>query len=525
MTLKIGLGDRRLLTALFGLIALTLGGCATNPVTGQQELSLVSGESEMAIGKEQYAPARQSQGGDYTADPELVRYVKQVGERLAAVSDRELPYEFEVLNSSVPNAWALPGGKIALNRGLLTELNSEAELAAVLGHEIVHAAARHSAQGMERGVLIKGVAIAAGVLAAAADSRYAGLAVGATALGGQVVNQRYSREAELESDHYGMIYMQRAGYDPAAAITLQETFVRLSKGEQSNWLDGLFASHPPSQERVDKNRQLAAELGAGGERGKGRYQQKTARLKKAQPAYAAHEKGEIALQKKKPKEALSLAKKAIAIEPAEGQFYALKGDALKALGREKEALKAYDKAVVRGGDYFANYLMRGLIRADMGADAGARQDLEKSLKLLPTGETHLALGYMAKKTGDSKGAIKHFEAASEAGGKVGKAAQMGLAELDLEKRPGRYLKVLLGRDRAGHLVVQVENPTPLDLTDVELRVGRLDSSGQIYRGAKEKIELIGAGKKVQKQTQIMGISDNEQVRQYGARVTRVKVKK
>ena len=85
-------------------------------------------------------------------DPELTKYVNEVGQRLAAVSDRKLPYEFVVINNSVPNAWALPGGKIAVHRGLLIELNSEAELAAVLGHEIVHAAARHGAKGMERGI-------------------------------------------------------------------------------------------------------------------------------------------------------------------------------------------------------------------------------------------------------------------------------------------------------------------------------------------------------------------------------------
>jgi hypothetical protein len=81
----------------------------------------------------------------------LTPYVNEVGQKLAAVSKRKLPYEFVVLNSSVPNAWALPGGKIAVNRGLLTELKNEAELAAVLGHEIVHAAARHGAKAQERG--------------------------------------------------------------------------------------------------------------------------------------------------------------------------------------------------------------------------------------------------------------------------------------------------------------------------------------------------------------------------------------
>src|SRR5262245_16144592 len=109
-----------------------LGGCVINPVTGDRELALVSPDQEVAIGEEQYEPSQDIQRGAYRLDPELTSYVAGIGQKLAAVSDRQLPYEFDVLNSSVPNAWALPGGKIDVNRGLLTELGSEAELAAVL---------------------------------------------------------------------------------------------------------------------------------------------------------------------------------------------------------------------------------------------------------------------------------------------------------------------------------------------------------------------------------------------------------
>ena len=129
-------------------IAIGLLGCATNPVTGRSELNIISESWELKTGKQHYLPMRQSQGGDYVADPKVQDYVRQVGNKLAAVSDRKLPYEFSVVNDSSANAWALPGGKIAIHRGLLTELKSEAELAAVLGHEIVHAAAKHGAKSM-----------------------------------------------------------------------------------------------------------------------------------------------------------------------------------------------------------------------------------------------------------------------------------------------------------------------------------------------------------------------------------------
>ena len=239
-----------------------LSACATNPVTGKRELHLVSESEEIAIGQQNYIPARQQQGGDYVIDAELTAYVQSVGNKLAAVADRKLPYEFVVLNNSIPNAWAMPGGKIAFNRGLLYELNSEAELAAVLGHEIVHAAARHGAKSMESGMLLQGAVLATGI--ATQNKNYGQLAVGAAALSSQLLSHKYGRDAESESDKYGMLYMKRAGYDPRAAVTLQETFVRLSQGKQSDFIEGLFASHPPSQERVDANKTTLAELGEGG---------------------------------------------------------------------------------------------------------------------------------------------------------------------------------------------------------------------------------------------------------------------
>ncbi|HEB97303.1 MAG TPA: peptidase M48 [Sedimenticola thiotaurini] len=379
MTMKRWIALASLLLSL-----LLLGGCATNPVTGERELSLVDRSSEVALGEKEYLPSRQQQGGDYVVDPALTRYVQRVGARLAAVADRDLPYEFVVVNDSTPNAWALPGGKIAVNRGLLTELRNEAELAAVLGHEIVHAAARHGAQSMERSVLLQAALLAAGVAAGASDNDNAALLLGAASVGAGLINQKYSRDAELEADHYGMIYMQRAGYDPQAAVALQQTFVRLAEGRDQNWLTGLFASHPPSQERVEKNRQMARQLGAGkGRIGEAEYRRATARLRRDKPAYAAYDEGRKLLRKS-PEKSLRLAQKAIAIEPEEGLFHELLGDALTLLDRPREARRAYDRAVRLNDGFFRPYLKRGALEADLGEREAARRDLQRSQQLLPT---------------------------------------------------------------------------------------------------------------------------------------------
>src|SRR4029453_9363908 len=142
-------------------------------------------------------------------------------------------------------------------------------LAAVLGHEIVHAAAGHGAQAQTRGTFLQGgLGLAQlGVVMGGVDDQVGSLLMGGSGLGAQLVTMRYGREAELESDLYGTRLMKAAGYDPKAAGSLQETFVRLSEGKKQNWLQGLFASHPPSQERVAKNRETVAALGAGGDLG------------------------------------------------------------------------------------------------------------------------------------------------------------------------------------------------------------------------------------------------------------------
>jgi Zn-dependent protease with chaperone function len=279
---------RLLLHALLLLSLALLPACTTNPVTGESEFTLMSEAQELQIGEQYYLPTQQSQGGELRIDPGLSAYVSDVGQRIAAVSDRKLPYEFVVLNSSVPNAWALPGGKIAVNRGLLTALENEAELAAVLGHEVVHAAARHSAQAQTRGMLLQGALI--GSMIGAQGSDYANLIMAGASLGAQLITQRYGRDAERESDYYGIEYMVRAGYDPRAAITLQEKFLALAQdqGRNPSWFEGLFLSHPPSAERIENNRQAVAALALEGrdlELGRARYQEALAFLNDAAPAY------------------------------------------------------------------------------------------------------------------------------------------------------------------------------------------------------------------------------------------------
>jgi predicted Zn-dependent protease len=463
------------------LAAFALSACGINPVTGKREIQFVSEEQELAIGEQQYAPTRQSEGGDLTVLPELTTYVSEVGQKLAAVADRKLPYEFSVLNSSVPNAWALPGGKIAVNRGLLTELRNEAELAAVLGHEIVHAAARHGAKAQERAIMMQaGLGVAQiGAAVGGVDANLASLVLQGAGLGAQLIQTKYGREQELEADKYGMKYMKGAGYDPTGAVTLQETFVRLSGEQRANWLEGLFSSHPPSVERVDENRKTAAELGGGGETGAERYTARVKPLMDAKPAYDKYDAAMAAAKKSNLAEARSLARDAVKLLPQEGRFQQLLGEIALVEKKPQEAVGYYQKAIQLNPNYFGSYLGGGVAQYRVGDKAKAEQWLTQSAKLLPTAPAAYFLGQIAREKGDTESAVKYFQAAAGSRSDVGQAAAVELARLDVPRNPGNYVATAVQVAANGRLVLALENRAPLPITDIKVTPMLVDASGNV----------------------------------------------
>ena len=453
-----------------------LAGCSVNPVTGKRELILSSPAQDIEMGKQYYAPMQQSQGGAYDIDPELTAYVQRVGNKVAAQSNVNLPYEFVVLNNSVPNAWALPGGKIAINRGLLTELESEAELAAVLGHEAVHAAARHSAKQQSTAMLaqvgVLGTAVVAG------DSDYGGLIAGGASVLAQAGLAKHGRSAELESDYYGMQYMSAAGYDPQGAVTLQETFLRLSEGRQSDWLSGLFASHPPSRERVQANIETANTLPKGGMRGEREYQAAMKKTRDLKPAYEAYDEGRKALAEENIDEALAKASQALDLFPGEANFHALRGDIRLLQDNYDWAATNYSRAIERRDDFFYYYLQRGLARKEMGQSNEAAGDLERSIDLLPTAPAHYALGDIAYDNGDTSDAIEHYKIVAKSGGDIGQAATAKLVKLELPSNPDAYIPSGCSADGSGNLIVSIRNDTTVAITGIAVAVVYTDASGR-----------------------------------------------
>jgi predicted Zn-dependent protease len=378
--------SRHLLNAASAVLlsAALLTGCATNPVTGRRELSLISEQEEIRMGTEQYPYILQMSGGEYLLDPELSRYVSEVGQKLAAVSDRpHLPYRFTIVNDSSWNAWALPGGKIAIHRGLLEAMRNESELAAVLGHEIVHSAARHSAQQIERNLWMQ-AGLAGLLLAVEPDAQ--DLVMDAGSLGAGLAQLSYSREAETEADAYGISYMVDAGYDPDGAVTLQELFAE-NQASAGGWL----SSHPASIDRVKRNRNTARARQNQGYAGEAEYRVRTRRLQQRAPAYALYEKGLEALKKNNAQQALKFSLQARNRVPEEALFYGLSAQAYAKLGNARAALQALDQAIARNKDWFYFYLMRAQVHEKMGNLQEAKADYQSSMDRLPTREAQQKL--------------------------------------------------------------------------------------------------------------------------------------
>ena len=259
----------------------SLAGCATNPVSGDRQLA-ISESREIEIGREADGQVREEYG--VYDNPVLQAYVNEIGQRLAQHSHRSgLQWKFTVVDSAEINAFALPGGYVYITRGLMAYLNSEAELAGVLGHEIGHVTARHGAQQQAQSQLVGFGSLAAELL----GQVYLGQS-GAGQLASQAGNGLWllpnSREHELEADRLGAEYLSRIGEDPATMITVlrvlkqNEVFSSdeaRAAGRAAQRMPNYLSTHPSNEQRLDDIARVAAQYsGQYGDAGRSRYLQK-----------------------------------------------------------------------------------------------------------------------------------------------------------------------------------------------------------------------------------------------------------
>ena len=224
-------------------LAAATGACATNPATGKREIMLVSEDQEVGMGRQAAAEVPTTYG--IYEDAALNAYVTSIGREIAARSERpQLPWSFQVVDDASVNAFALPGGFIYVTRGLLTHLDSEAELAMVVGHEIGHVTARHSASQMSKAQLAT-LGFGIGMVAVPELQRFGGL--GETGLG--LLFLKFGRDDERQADELGLRYSSRLGYDPNESARAMDLLDRVSRASGEGRMPGWLSTHPDPGDR------------------------------------------------------------------------------------------------------------------------------------------------------------------------------------------------------------------------------------------------------------------------------------
>lgn len=423
----------------------SLGGCAVNPVTGERELALMTESEEIQRGREYYPLALQQSGGVYR-DPALEAYVGDVGRRLAAVSHRPgLAYQFRVANASTSNAYALPGGPIGIHRGLLVELENEAQLAAALAHEIGHVAARHSVRAVTRAALANLAVLGAGVAAAKA-----GVDVPTVLELGQITSElvltHYSREDEVEADRLGVQYLARAGYDPLGMAQLQALFLRKAAGQAPGWLDNLFRSHPPSRERYDAVQAEVQRLraaGAGGRLDAERFAAATRALRDTHQVYLLADEATRLEAQGASHEAEARLREAIARDSRQAPFWTMLGAMHVRRWDLQGAEEHLRRALFLDEEQFRAHYYLGVIANHRRRHGLALAALDRSLALLPTRPAayHKALAHEA--LGQEEAAAASYRDVLQAGAddELARHAQRRLEPFQLRTTPWELVTV------------------------------------------------------------------------------------
>lgn len=243
----------RPLQLLAGLVLLmsllTLTACSVNPATGQRQFNMVSQGQEISLGQQAEPEFLAQYGGDVPS-PQVAQHVSALGAELAKHSERaDLPWSFHVVNSPVINAFALPGGKVFVSRGLLEKMSNEAQLAGVLGHEIGHVTAQHIGQQMTRQMGVQAVGAAIGIAGQQTNNQYLQvLGVGAQA-GGGLYLLKFGRDQESQADELGMRYMTRLGYSPLGQLQVMQ----ILKAEMGSAAGAeILSTHPLPDTRIQR---------------------------------------------------------------------------------------------------------------------------------------------------------------------------------------------------------------------------------------------------------------------------------
>ena len=399
------------------LMALTSGGvvtgCATNPVTGKSQLMLISEDQEIAVDKEN-SPHQFSTDYGALQDKALNNYIDRTGKNIAARTHRpNMPYSFRGVNATYVNAYAFPGGSIACTRGIILSLDNEAELGALLGHELGHVNARHTAEQMSKGILAQGVVAIAGVAVATGTDSAAlgGLTAGLGSIGAGALLAKYSRDNEREADALGMEYMVRSNYNTKGMVGLMDILRGLSK-DKPNAIELMFSTHPMSDERYQTAVETAAKKYESAKNfpvHRERYMDHTAKLRAMKGAIEEMQNGEKAMAKKDYPTAEGHFRKALKEVPEDYAGLCMMAKCLLAQKKDKEARRYAERAKQVYPEEAQAHHLSGITKLAKKDFGRAYEDFSSYEKLLPGNPNTIFLeGYSLEGMGRRKDAATEY---------------------------------------------------------------------------------------------------------------------
>ncbi len=381
---------------------------------------LISESQEVRLGREA-APSMEWEFGGQYHDPALETYLGSIVKQIWQNSERSnLPFRFYIQNTSLPNAFALPG-YVAITRGLLSDLDNEAQFAAIMGHETGHVMARHTAKRLSQ-VTLQQLGLAIGGVALAGE-KHADTLLTIGAIGSGLVLLKYSRSQEIQSDRLGVKYMSRLGYDPNEALSAHKAleisvsnYMKLQRLSRSkdNFMSNILSTHPRTKVRLEEIQAMINDLPpytvTGDGKFKGRFQKNLRRIKDINKIYFLYDKAENNYKKGKYNIAEQQLQKAIELNNRQAPFYNLLGFLRLQQKKYSEAGAQYKKALTTDPGFQPSIYGLGLVHYFQKEYRPAITEFKKSLKLYPGHPgTHFGIGKSYFSLHQYQKAIKHLK--------------------------------------------------------------------------------------------------------------------
>ena len=394
-----------------GLTGVTLQGCATDPVSGKSVLVGLTPQQEIALDENQ-SPFQFSADYGPIQDARLNSYITRVGAKLGAASHRpNMPYSFRAVNANYINAYAFPGGSIGVTRGLLVELENEAELAGLLGHEVGHVSARHAAEHAGKTMITQAALMGGAVLASTQNAGLGDVVHGLGSVGAGALLSHYSRNNERESDSLGLDYMTATGYNPNGMLGLTDVLREQNKSQPSA-LETMFATHPPSDERykntekaIDKKYSAYSDLPLYRER----FMDNTEKLRQLKPTIKELQKGEEKLASQDYVKSEKHFRSGVRMTSGDYPANVLLAKSLMSQEKQHEAQVYLDKAKTIYPTEAQAHNLSGINKISLGEYTEAYQDLTRYDQLLPGNPNTLFLkGFAMEGMQNKPGAAQHY---------------------------------------------------------------------------------------------------------------------